>query len=163
MSEVDRAQADLDEQQGLLDRLPADLVRRFSEMALMLPETESDSGAGIIEAILGAVDVHDLDAPWDTKDPDALIGQWLIITDATRSMSTYKESLGVFLVITAVQEDTGEEITFTTGSMSIVAQVVKAYAQDMLPLRAKLVRAEKPTASGYWPQHLVVHDKQPAK
>lgn len=163
MTEVDRAQQDLDEQQGLLDRLPADLVRQFSEMAMMLPETESDSGASIIEAILGAVDVHDLDSPWDTKDPDALVGQWLIITEASRSMSTYKESLGVFLVITAVQEDTGEEIVFTSGSMGVVAQVVKAYAADMLPLRAKLVRADKPTANGYWPQHLVVHQNQPGK
>lgn len=163
MTEVRRGQEDMDEQQGLLDRLPAELVRQFSEMAMMLPETESDSGASIIEAILGAVDVQDLDAPWDTKDPDALLNEWQIITEASRSLSTYKESLGVFLVVTAVLENTGEEITWTSGSMAVVAQLVKAYAADHFPLRAKLVRADKPTASGYWPHHLVVHDKQPSK
>lgn len=163
MNQPSRAADELNDQKGELAKLPEALIARFAEMAMMLPETESDGGASIIEAILGTVNVGDLDKPWDAKDPEALCNEWLIVTDASRSMSDYADGLGVFLVVKAVQDDTGEEITFTTGSMAVVAQIVRAYAGDMFPLKCKMVMSDKPTKGGYRPMHLVIHEKQPGK
>lgn len=142
-----------------LAELPADLVQRFAQMAMTLPPTESDGGASIVESILNATSVEALDAAWDAKDADAMIGKEITITGATVSQSDYNGGLGVFLVVTATDEGTGEVITFTTGSMSIVAQVVAAHVREWLPLRCKLVQAMEPTKSGYYPQRLEILDQ----
>ena len=142
-----------------LAALPKHVMDQFASMAMMLPETESDGGASIITAILSSKDVHELDATWGTKDPDKLVGDNLTILGATRSLSDFKDGLGVFLVVEAVLERTGETVTFTTGSMGIVAQIVRAAALDAFPLRAMIQRADKPTADGYYPQHLKILDQ----
>lgn len=145
---------EIQDQAGELATLPADLVKRFADMAFTLPETTGDGGAGIIEAILNATEVESLDSVWGTKDPDKLVGEPLTILSATVSRSDYADGLGVFLVVKAHREGTGEDITFTTGSMAVIAQIVRAHTLQALPMRAKLVRADRPSASGYYPQHL---------
>jgi len=52
--------------------------------------------------------------------------------------------------------DNDEEIVWTTGSVSVVAQLVKAFMLGALPLYATIRKAERPTANGYYPQHLEV-------
>lgn len=146
-----------------LAALPDHLLRQFSQMAMMLPETESDGGASIITAILNSKDVSELDATWGTKDPDKLVGDNLTITGATRSLSDYQDGLGVFLVVEAVLERTGEPVTFTTGSIGIVAQIVRAASLEAFPFRAMIQRADKPTKDGYYPQHLKILDQATVK
>lgn len=153
----------LEDQREQLSKLPEALLAQFSQMAVMLPETESDGGASIIEQVLGAVDVQDLDAPWDAKDPDALLDKWIIVTEVTRSISDYADGLGVFLVITSVDDDSGEEFVWTSGSMGVVAQLVRAYTMDWLPCRCRLVKAERKTKSGYDTYHLEVSKQQPRR
>lgn len=163
VSEPVKVNEELEEQRGALAKLPPPLLRQFADMAMLLPETEQDGGAAIIDAILNTVDVQELDAPWDDKDPEALWNRWLVITDASRSPSEYEDGLGVFLVVQAHDEEEGTDITFTTGSVGVVAQIVRAYANDDLPLRAKIVPAKKRTRRGYLPTHLVIHKNQPGK
>lgn len=162
MAQSDQVAASADQQKAELAELPAELVRRFAEMAMMLPETESDGGASIIEAILNTADVHELGSPWGEKDQDALVGKWLIFTEASRSVSDFK-GLGVFLVVQAVDCKTGEKLTTTTGSVNIVAQLVRAYTLDSFPLKARIMKAERPTKNGYWPLHLEIAEDQPAR
>lgn len=146
---------------GALDVLPAALVQQFSEMATMVPDTESDGGASLLESILNAVSVEDLDKPFAEKDQDHLIGMDQVVESISKSGSDFADGLGVFLVVKAVVEDTAETITWTTGSMSVVAQLVRAYALDAFPLRCKLRRSDKPTKSGFYPLNLVISDNQP--
>jgi hypothetical protein len=148
---------------GSLSELPPHLVRQFAEMATLIPDTESDGGAGILEDILGAISIEDLDRPFQEKDEDFLVGETLIWESISKSPSDFKDGLGIFLVCQVVRESTGEQFTVTTGSMSVVAQLVKAYTLDALPLRAKLRRADKPTKSGYYPKNLVIDRNQPSK
>lgn len=163
MAQANNRKAELEDQASELATLPEALMRQFSELAMMLPETESDGGASIIQAVLNTVDVQGLDNPWDAKEPEKLCGEWLIITEASRSISTYAEGLGVFLVVTAVREDSGEEIVFTTGSMAVVAQIVRAYTIGAIPLRAKMLMAERASKKGYFPMHLEIAAKQPGR
>jgi len=163
MTEQNRAAAALRDQQAAMQELPPHLVAQFAEMAMALPETESDGGAGIIEAILNAVDVKATNKIWDARDIESLSGVSLVIESASRSISDYKGGLGVFLVVQAVREDTGEPVTFTTGSLSVVAQIVKAWAGEELPLRCTPTPADRPAKSGYVPWHLTVADNQPQR
>lgn len=163
MTEVNPTAAALSDQRATMAQLPPHLVQQFSEMAMMLPETESDGGASILEAILNAVDVQATNKIWDGRDLGEYKNQTIIIERATRSRSDFQEGLGLFLVASAVLEQTGEAITVTTGSMSVVAQVVKAYANDELPLRCIVRVAERPSQAGFYPQHLEITEKQPTR
>lgn len=150
---------EIEAQRAEVYTLPADLIKRFADMAFTLPETAGDGGASMIEQILNATDAADLDAAWGTKDPDKLVGEPLTIRSASVSKSDYNDGLGVFLVVDAHRENTGENITFTTGSTMIVAQLVKAHNAGWLPMRAIIRRSERPSANGYYPQHLEVLDQ----
>ncbi|MCL6626645.1 MAG: hypothetical protein K6T68_08695, partial [Alicyclobacillus shizuokensis] len=57
----------------------------------------------------------------------------------------------------------GERLTVTTGSVSIVAQLARAVAIGALPLRCIPRVANKPTKQGYYPQHLEISRNQPQK
>lgn len=159
---VNQRAQEMDEQRNTLAELPPHIVRQFGEMAMMVPETEAGL-TGILEAIFSAVDAHDLDKAWDGVPAEDLLNTWIVIESATRSASDYKQSLGIFLVVKAVREPNGEPVTFTVGSMAVVAQIVKAYAQDALPLRCRLVQSDSPTKEGFYPMHLEIHAQQPGK
>lgn len=156
-------QDEVDANRDQIAELPPALVQQFAQMAVMLPEVESDGGASIIQQILNTVDVLDLDSPWQTKDPDKLVGQLLEFTDARRAPSDYAGGLGIFLVCDATVMGSGEQVTFTTGSFAVVAQLVKAYTLDALPLRAILRQSDKPTKNGFRPHHLEIDPKQPKR
>lgn len=137
-----------------LSELPPALLKRFADMAVLIPEGGGDGAARLLEAILNVGNPDDLDAAWRTKDTERLAGEHLMIESAERSSSDFSDGLGVFLIVHAVKVDTGEEIVFTTGSISIVAQIARAYALDALPLSCMIKRAEQPSKNGYYPQHL---------
>lgn len=163
MTEVNPATAALQDQQSALRQLPPHLLRQFSDMALMLPETESDGGASILEAILNAADMRATNDVWAKRDLGAYKDRVIIIESASRSKSDFKDGLGIFVVVSLVLEDTGEAVTATTGSMSNVAQIVKAYANEEFPLRCIVRVAERASQSGYFPQHLEVTETQPPR
>ena len=64
------------------------------------------------------------------------------------------EWLGWYLVVKCDQPEIGEEFTTTTGSVSIVAQLVRAHVAGWLPLLVVPKQSEKPTRKGYRPMHL---------
>lgn len=163
MTQPSKRRAELEDQASSLRELPPALVEQFSRMAMMLPEIELDGGAGIIESILNAVDLRATNRVFERYDAEQLVGKWLIFERAQRAMSEYKGGLGLFLVVDAVDEESGEKITFTTGSMSIVAQCVKAYAGDEMPFRAKIKVTDNPTKSGFYPMNLEIHAQQPQR
>lgn len=136
------------------------LIARFAEMVGLLPAAEDTEGGAerIIEAILNAKTWEDLDAPWRARGGEAYLGKPQRIERVTTRPSDYAKGLGVYVVVEAVDLSNGEAITWTTGSISIVAQLVKAYCVGGLPLFATIRQAERPTADGYYPQHLEVTD-----
>lgn len=131
---------------------------RFADMARIVPEAEGDGGMSIVEAVLEAADLSALDAAWNGRGSDTLVNIPMTINEIRRSTSDYADGLGVFLVVRAVRLDTGEPLTFTTGSVSIVAQLVKAHISGWLPFNAVIVKAAKPSSNGYFPLHLEVFD-----
>jgi hypothetical protein len=128
--------------------------RQFASMAMAIPDADGSGSERIVLAILAAETWDDLDAPWDKEPKDALIDKEMWIHTLMRRPSSYADGLGIFLVVRAKLVDSGREIVFSTSSISVVAQLAKAYLLDALPVLAVLRKADRPTERGYWPQHL---------
>lgn len=130
---------------------------QFQTMAMTLPPLDDDGALGIVAQIMNASSVEDLDSAWDTVEAEELLGVKQIITNARYAMSDYEDGLGIFLVIDAINVATGEAFIWTTGSVSVVAQIVKAHHAGWFPLACILQQAKKPTKDGNFPQHLAIY------
>jgi hypothetical protein len=135
-------------------------IARFAEMVALLPRADDDDGGAerIIEAILNAQTWEDLDAPWRARGGEAYKDVPQRILGAKIRPSDFGQGLGVYVVVDAVDMRNGESITWTTGSVSIVAQLVRAHCVGAFPLLATLRVAERPSKAGNFPQHLEVTD-----
>lgn len=149
---------DVDEQQSAEVALINDaaLLTMFAEMAVMIPADDGNATEDILKQILTAETWDDLDAPWEVSAIDDVINKPMRITSAKRLPSTFAGGLGVFLVIALVDIKTGETYIKTTGSVSVVAQVARAYALQCTDVIVEWKRAERPSKNGYFPQHLKV-------
>lgn len=133
------------------------VVLAFREWAADIEAGASDTAVlSILTQLAEATTAGDLSAPWETAGTEAILGQAIVITGLKRQPSDFAEGLGFYLVVTGYVVDGGAPVTFTTGSTSVVGQLVRAHHLDMLPIKCRLLRAERPTADGYYPQHLQV-------
>jgi hypothetical protein len=111
---------------------------------------------GILETLLAAQTVDDLNRPWNGTSGRELAGRRLRLTDVIRRPSQFDDGPQLFLVITAADAKTGERVTMTTSALAVILQVAIAWNLNMFPLLVDVVAAEKPTARGYYPYHLTV-------
>ena len=132
----------------------AELLKQFTHMVTLVPAEDGAGQERILAAILAAETIDDLDAPWDTTKADKLAGKVLRIDQLMRRPSDFRAGLGIFLVVHSVDTVSGEKIVWTTSSVSIVGQLVRAYALGKMPCYAELIIAERPTRDGYHPHHL---------
>jgi hypothetical protein len=151
---------DVDAQQSAEVALINDeaLLQEFAEMAVMIPADLGGGTEDILRKILSATTWDQLDEPWETSSIDDIIGLTLRVTAVKRRPSTYAGGLGVFLVVTLTDPRSGKEYVKTTGSVSVVGQFARAYALGVTAMTVQWCRAERPSTSGYYPQHLKIID-----
>jgi hypothetical protein len=128
------------------------LQEQFLAMLQDVPEPDDDATARIVASILGAETAEELDAAWDAEGMRDRTDEVVIVKAVHKLPSTYTGGLGVFLVCRCESPGIGEEFILTTGSVSIVAQLVKAHIRGWLPLTVIPRKAE--SRNGYWPMHL---------
>jgi hypothetical protein len=147
---------DVDEQASAEVALIDDreLLGQFAEMAVMIPADDGGGTEDILRKILGAATWDQLDEPWETSEVDDIIGKTLRITKVTRRPSTFAGGLGVFLIVHLTDPRTQKEYVKTTGSISVVGQLARAYALGATAMTVQWCRAERPSENGYYPQHL---------
>src|SRR5690349_758311 len=121
---------DVDQQQSAEVALINDtaLLEQFAEMAVMIPADLGGGTEDILRKILSAKTWDELDEPWETSEIDDILGKTLHITRVQRRPSTFRGGLGVFLVIHMTDTRNGKEYVKTTGSVSVVGQIARAYA-----------------------------------
>lgn len=130
----------------------------FAQMAVGIPESnDGEAYENIVLQVLAASDVDGLNAPWDTDDAEKLVGYRLKIESITRRPSDYAEGLGLYLVCKGTNLGTGETFVWSTGSVSVVAQLTRAWHLQQFPVICELQVADTPTKNGYRPQHLKIH------
>ena len=134
----------------------AEALATFDEIIAKVPEAGNEAFDRILTQLFNAKTANDLDAPWKTESFRALSGHEILITDIKQLPSDYQGGLGYYLIVNYVDKETGEECVGTTGSVSIVAQLVKAYVLGALPLSATVVVSERPSKQGFYPMHLAI-------
>lgn len=157
---TDKTQQDVDQQQTAEVALiqDAQLLAQFAEMAVMIPADDGSGAERIMAKILSAETWDQLDEPWNASSIDDIAGKTMHITKVTRSPSTIAGGLGIFLVVHLQDPKSGKEYVKTTGSISVVAQLARAYALGISALTVQWLKAERPTPGGYYPQHLRILD-----
>ncbi len=137
----------------VLDSAPG-IREAFMLMLADVPEPDDDAVVKIVGAILKAESVEDLDSPWDTAGMRSLVDRPLTVRSITKRPSDYENGMGVYLGCEVLDEMDGEELFVSSGSVSIVAQLVRAHTLKAFPLRVIPRNAKKPTPKGYLPMHL---------
>lgn len=130
-------------------------VKAYEGMMADVPEAESGSYDRILEQLAEAKSLTDLEAPWRARGGEQYLGTWLRFRGIRKSPSEFKGGIPWYLIVDAVTIPDGELATFTTGSLNVVAQLVRAHALGLFPFTAMLVESERETASGQRPQRLV--------
>jgi hypothetical protein len=132
-------------------------LQLFAEMAAGIPEADdSDAYETIVSQLLAADTVDQLNAPWDTDAVEKLAGHQILIQDLTRRPSDFAGGLGMYLVAKGTDQGTGEKVTVTTGAVSVVAQLARAYFVGGLPIIAKWIIGDPSPRTGRRPQHLEI-------
>lgn len=135
-----------------------DALVAYESMLASVPDVSAGDGAGyerILAQLAAAQNLEDLEAPWRARGGEQYLGQWLVIRGIAKMPSDYRGGLPWFLVVDAVTAEDGEQATFTTGSVNVVAQLVRAHTLELFPVEAMLVESGKPTAAGFTVQRLV--------
>lgn len=137
----------------------AEIQAKWAALAESIPDAASDDGSGamrIATQIFDAQQAGDLDSPWEARDFATLLNKPVKVTALRKAESDYPDGPGFYLIVDVTEVSTGEMVTVTTGSVSVMAQLIKAYAAGWMPLICVLTEAERPTKQGYRPQHLMV-------
>ena len=132
-------------------------LQMFAQMAAGIPEADdSEAYESIITQLLTADTVDQLNAPWDTDAAEKLAGHQIRIDELTRRPSDFQGGLGMYLVCKGVDQGTGERVVVTTGAVSVVAQLARAYFVGGLPIIATWVIGDPSPQTGRRPQHLQI-------
>jgi hypothetical protein len=134
----------------------AEAGRELTLLMNDVPEADEDAYARIIADILGAQTPADLDAAWNANGIDKYADVALRVDSIHRMPSDFDEGLGMYLVVNAVIPGDGERVTVTTGSVSICAQLIKAFNLKAFPLIVIPRKSKRPTKAGYYPMHLEI-------
>ena len=135
-----------------------DITAAFAELVAAIPAAGTDTGAmAIVSRMLDAEAPGDLNTVGELPGGEDVAGRVIVVTGLTRHQSDYEGALGVYLVVDAVDATTGEVLRFGTGSTGIIAALAVAHSRGWLPPKCEVVKASKPTKSGYYPHNLRVY------
>jgi len=135
------------------------VTEQWQQLASTIPvASDQDALDSIAEQVFNAATPEELMAPWalSAKEFGALLNVPVRITALRKSKSDYESGPGFFLVLDLVELVDGEKLVVTTGAVSVMAQLIKAYSAGWLPLTCVLRQADRPSSAGYFPQHLEV-------
>lgn len=121
-----------------------------------VPEANEDAQVDIIRQLLEAKDAGDLNAPFSMEGLQEWEGQPVRIDSIRQMPSDYEGGLGVYLICEVTEPRSGARKTVSTGSTTIIVQLVKAHIAGWLPLLVVPRFAKKPTAAGFTPMHLEI-------
>lgn len=126
----------------------------FANLAERVPWNATDGIDGILGQIMAAQTVEQLADAWGSQNTENVLDRPLTVTGISKSPSEVGKELGFFLVVEYIDKTTGAQGVFTTGSISVVAQLCKAYVEGWMPLDVLVRKADRPTADGFYPMHL---------
>lgn len=147
---------------GQIERANAVLAQLNTWLDLV-PTSGEDGLLAILEQIVATEDPGMIDAAWNSAGFGDWLGYAMTISNPRKAASKIAGGLGWFLIVDAIIKTTGEQVTLTTSSVAIMAQILLAAAKGFLPMDFVPLEKEEPTENGFYPQHLKVwKDHMPA-
>lgn len=134
----------------------APLRDRFHQLVAATPTADGDAWDSILGPLFDAEEIEDLDRPWRSESLGKYIGRTFRFESIKMLPSDFTEGLGLYLVVEGVDTETGEKAVATTGSVSVMVQLMIANMRRWLPRDLVVCEAERPTKNGYRPLHLEV-------
>lgn len=119
-----------------------------------IPDAPDDAEARIIEQILNAQSIGDIDAPWRSGSLGKYNGTVLTITEVSKIPSDKDAGIGYFLVVRGTVRGTGEAFTASTSSHSVLAQLTRLWLANAFPVDVIPRKSERPSRNGFYPEHL---------
>ena len=150
------AQIEKPEKTEMVNQPGEESLATFDEIISKVPEAGDEAFDRILTQVFNAKSANELDAAWKTDSFSKLSGHEILVTDIKQMPSDYTGGLGYYLIVAFTDKETGEECVGTTGSVAIVAQLVKAFVLGALPLSARVIVAERASRNGYHPMHLQI-------
>lgn len=136
--------------------IPDHILDKIIAEVEQLPESADDGQWNIVEQLLTATDMDDLNRPWEATSGKTLAGRRLQVTGVKRRPSAYEGGPEIFLVIDSIDLNSGEALTWTSSALAVIIQLAVAYNRGWLPLVAEVTAARKPTKRGFIPYHLTI-------
>ena len=136
----------------------AALLKDFAHMAMAIPTQEGNATEDILRQVLQAKTWDQLDDPWQTAEIKDVLNKPMRLVAVKKLPSRYAGGLGIFLVLTLVDPKTGEKKVKSTGSLAVVAQVVRAYFLGVTAMTIVWRQAEPNLETGFKPEHLDIID-----
>lgn len=137
--------------------IQGDVIAAYESMIVDVPDAGGDGIEGILLAIATATSAAELDEPWRAGGLGRYVDEPIVVTGIRKMPSDFGAGgLAWFLIVDGAVRATGEKVAATTGSISVVAQLVKAHNLGLFPLTVIPRLSKRPTADGYFPQHLEV-------
>lgn len=129
------------------------------ELLALAPEGADDLAAlNIAGRIMQAGSIEELlNPPRDTLNEDTLQGHPFMAWEVEWRRTTFTEAGGlpVYGLVTISRPGQADKELLTCGATNVVAALRAAEKNDWFPFRARIIRAAKATANGYYPFWLV--------
>lgn len=138
--------------------LAPQVIEAYESMLATVPDAGGSGFDGILEAIAAATDAADLDAPWRSEGLKRYANAKIRVFGIRKLPSDYEGGLSHFLIIDGAIVATGETVAITSGAVSVVAQLVKAWQLGAFPLNIVPRIATRASRNGYFPMHLEMVD-----
>lgn len=119
-----------------------------------LPDPQDDGSDRIMLAILSASSPEGINDPYTGGSMGKLSGHMLEVHDVSKMPSDKDTELGYYLLVRGWDYDTEKEFTASTSARAIIAALVRLWMLQALPCRVVVRKAERPTARGFFPEHL---------
>lgn len=121
-----------------------------------IPDAEGDAEQRIIEQLLNAGGIQDLNTPWESGKLSKYNGTVLTVTELSKLPSDKDQAMGYFLVLRGTIRGTGEPFVASTSSHATMAALVRLWLAEAFPVDVIPRVATKPSRNGFYPEHLEI-------
>lgn len=129
----------------------------------VIPEAGDDVIERMMELIVLAESIEDIDAPWNSDGLGQYADHVLTLRGLKKIPSDYANTCGWFLVVDTVVRHDSSEIVLSTSSRLTMAQLVTVHNKGWMPCDMIPRYSKRPTKAGYYPMHLDLHRGEPLK
>lgn len=135
-------------------QVEGEVITAYEAILETVPDAGGDGIENILEQIMAAGSIADLDEPWRAGGLGKYVDEELLIQSIRKMPSDFGSGMAYFLIVEGAVRATGEKVTVTTGSLSVLAQLLKTWQLGAFPVLVIPRLSKRPTKEGYYPQHL---------